>query len=229
MVATHQFLHEGLLARAAVVFCGLLAVVGLAHEAWAQAPDRPADASTEPQVTTTVRRDGEFFSVTASAVLPIRRSVAWEVLTDYDHYADFAPDIDLSRVLSRSVNGIIVEQKGRMTFLFFSQPVEARLAVIESPPSLVSTRSLSGNLRDFNGHYRLTEVAGGVRVDYDARFVPEFDLPPLLGPAVVRHVLERTFSAVLKEMLRRGLPPGAKPASSSQAPVVAMARLPEAH
>lgn len=204
-----------------MLFCGLLAVVGLVHEAIAQAPERTADAAPEPQVTTTVRRDGEFFLVTASAMLPVRRSVAWEVLTDYDRYSEFAPDIDYSRVVSRSANGVIVEQKGRMTFLFFSQPVEARLAVIESPPSLVSTRALAGNLRDFTGHYRLAEVAGGVRVDYDARFVPEFDLPPLLGPAVVRSVLERTFTAVLKEMLRRAspaAPPAATPAAPARGP-----------
>ena len=206
MVASHELLTEMLPPRAAMVFFGLLALVGLAQEAFAQAPERAADPAAEPQVASSVRRDGEFFYVTASAVVPVRRSIAWEVLTDYDRYAEFASDIELSRVVSRSGTGVIVEQKGRMTFLFFSQPVEARLAVIESPPSLVSTRSLSGNLRDFRGHYRLTEVSGGVKVDYDARFMPEFDLPPLLGPTVVRSVLERTFSAVLKEMLRRASP-----------------------
>lgn len=193
-----------------MLFCGLMAVVGLANEACAQAPERAVEPAPEPQVATTVRRDGEFFSVTASAVVPVPRSVAWGVLTDYDRYPEFAPDIDHSRVVSRTANGLVVDQKGRMTFLFFSQPVDARLAVIESPPSLVSTRALAGNLRDFTGRYRLTEVAGGVRVDYDARFVPEFDLSPLLGPAVVRSVLERTFTAVLKEMLRRA-PPAAAP------------------
>jgi len=182
------------------------------------------DATTEPhelKIAMVVRREGEYFSVNAIAELRVTRAQAWAVLTDYEHYADFVPEIDSSRVVSRTGNSLVLDQKGRMSFLFFSQPVDVRLAVVETPPALVASRALSGNLRDFSGRYVIAETAGGVRIEHSARFLPEFEMPPLLGPIVVRSVLERNFTALLQEMQRRAalrLPARAVPPAARAVP-----------
>jgi carbon monoxide dehydrogenase subunit G len=163
----------------------------------ASAQERPSEVMSE------VSREGEHFVVSASAEVAVPRAIAWAVLTDYERYPEFVPEIDAVRVLSRNGNGMVLQQKGRMSFMFFSHPVDVTLAVVETPRQQVVSRSLAGNLRDFSGRYALAETAGGVRLSYSARFVPEFELPPLLGSVIVRSVLERNLAALLHEMRRR--------------------------
>ena len=169
----------------------------------ALAQERASDPPDEARVASEVSREGEFFLVRVRADIAVTRALAWAVLTDYERYSEFIPEVDSSRIVSRAGNGVVLDQKGRMSFLFFSQPVDVRLAVVETPPSQVASRVLSGNLREFSGRYVISETSGGVRIEHSARFVPEFDLPPLLGPIVVRTVLERNFTSLLQEMQRR--------------------------
>lgn len=200
------FLPAQLLPAVFITLAGLLLP---ASGAFAQ--ERPADPADEARIASEVSREGEVFLVRVRADIAVSRALAWAVLTDYERYSEFIPEIDSSRIVSRAGSGVVLDQKGRMSFLFFSQPVDVRLAVVETPPAQVASRALAGNLREFSGRYVITETPGGVRIEHNARFVPEFDLPPLLGPIIVRSVLERNFTAVLREMQRRaalGAPAG---------------------
>jgi hypothetical protein len=63
-------------------------------------------------------------------------------------------------------------------------------------------------MRKLEMETRLTAVGEGVRVDYRAVLVPDFWVPPLIGPAVLRRQAERQFEALIAEMMRRaGLRP----------------------
>jgi hypothetical protein len=42
-----------------------------------------------------------------------------------------------------------------------------------------------------------------VRLSYAGRVEPEFPLPPVVGKAVMRRVMARQFSALVKEIVRR--------------------------
>ena len=154
-------------------------------------------------ITAEVTTQGEFIMVRASVDLPASRATAWSVLTDYDSLAQFIPDMEYSRVVSRGPDGLVVAQKGRYGVLFFARDVEVQLAVIESPPHTVVSRFLSGNVRDMNGRYDLSENASGTRLVYQGRLLPTEDLPPLIGLAMVRYALERHFTAMVREIERR--------------------------
>ena len=156
-----------------------------------------------PDISSDVSQDGDFISVTASAELAVPQALAFQVLTDYERYPEFIPDIDHSKVLLRQGTGLVLEQRGTMKFLFFSQPIDIQLAVVESAPNRVVSRVLGGNLRGFSGRYELQPVAGGVRITYSSRFIPAFVLPELLGTLIVRNVFVKGFEAILREMQRR--------------------------
>ena len=85
--------RTGWYARPAVLFasCALLA---------AQCP--PCSAASAHEIAIEIAREGEFVSVRASAELEANPRIAWEVLTDYDHLAEFIPDVRSSRVLRRN-------------------------------------------------------------------------------------------------------------------------------
>ena len=147
-------------------------------------------------------RDEDAVIVQAEAQLDASLETAWQVLTDYEHYAEFIPDLKSSRVLARSGNTAIVEQKGEAGFFFYHFPLEVTFSVTEIPGNTVSSRAISGTFREMIGTYVLTETRAGVRLVYTGRLVPSFTLPPLVGVPAVRAAVERQFLALAREIRR---------------------------
>ena len=151
-------------------------------------------------------RDHDAVLVQAQADVDASIEIAWRVLTDYDHYASFIPDLKSSRVLSRSGDTAIVEQKGEAGFFLFHFPIEVTFSVTEQPGSSVSSRAISGTFKEMTGTYVLTERdGGGVRLRYNGRLVPAFQLPPLVGVPALRAAVERQFLALAREIRRVAL------------------------
>lgn len=163
----------------------------------------PSAAQDPPGLTFGAEREGEVVTVTASVEFAVDPHLAWAVLTDYESYPRFISDMRASRILSRGQGVVVVEQKGEFGILFFSRDVETRMAVFENPPRSITARVLSGNFLDFIGRYELVPLAHGVRLDYVGRFIPDFPLPPMIGMTAVRYVLQKRFSELAQEILRR--------------------------
>ncbi|MGJ7509228.1 SRPBCC family protein [Variovorax sp. GT1P44] len=163
-------------------------------------------AATAQQARVDTRGEGDSIHVTASAEMQADPRTVWNVITDYDHLAEFIPYVRSSRVLRRDGDRVLVEQTGEFTFLFFRQPVRTKLTVVESPPRRVTARAVggSGNLREMEGSYAVESLpAGTVRLTYAGRLVPDFAVPPLIGRMVVRNVFANQFNAMVGEILRR--------------------------
>ena len=153
-------------------------------------------------------REGDYVSVWARTELPVDAKSAFAVLTDYERLADFIPDLKSSRVVSRDGPTVVVEQKGEYGVLFFRQAIDLRLVVTEEPPLRVSSRSTGGSLKDYAGSYELRVLSAGpaaprTRIDYRGRFIPAFDLPPVVGMMAVRESLRLHFGAMAREIVRR--------------------------
>lgn len=194
--------------RGLVKFVRVLATAGFM--AWALG----AGAVETPQFDVENAGSSGAIAVTASADMQVDRRTAWNVISDYDHLADFIPDMHSSRVTQRIGNQLLVEQTGQFGFLFFRQPVEVRLAVVESPLQRIVAKAVGGNLKEMEGLYTLEELpAGGVRLSYSGRVAPAFPVPAFIGRMVVRNAMARQFTAMVKEIQRReavtgGSPPG---------------------
>lgn len=155
-----------------------------------------------------VRRVGGEYLVEGSLTVAVPPVVAWEVLTDYDDMSRFVVDMLESRVLESAGDRLRVLQRGvtRLGPLSFDYEVEREVTL--DPHHAVRSRALRGNMRKLEMETRLTAVGEGVRVDYRAVLVPDFWVPPLIGPAVLRRQAERQFEALIAEMMRRaGLRP----------------------
>ena len=161
---------------------------------------RPAAAEA---IETRIERQGEYITVSASALMQVDARIAWEVLSDYDNLARFIPDMTSSRAVSRSGNRVLVEQKGEFGFFFYRQPVDVLLEVLEVPPHRIDARRIAGNIRELETRYELGTSAAGVRFDYSGRFIPDFSVPPLIGMPIVRRIVERRFRAMVEEIVRR--------------------------
>ena len=161
-------------------------------------------AAAAPQVSIETASQGEGVVVTAFADMQVDPRTAWSVISDYDHLAEFIPDMQSSRVVQRDGDRLLVDQAGHFGFLIFQQAITVRLEVVESPRQHIVARAVSGNLRLMEGRYVLEMLATGqVRLSYAGRVEPEFPLPPVVGKAVMRRVMARQFSALVKEIVRR--------------------------
>jgi ribosome-associated toxin RatA of RatAB toxin-antitoxin module len=175
-------------------------LLGLACAPWSSG----SSAAAEPQVRVEAHRDGDAVLVEGNARLSASLEVAWDVLTGYDRYAEFVPDLKSSNVIARAGNTALVEQKGEMAFFFlFHYPVEVRLEVTESPKERVVSRAVAGNFREMTGTYVLIPDGEQLRFIYSGRLVPDFRLPPLVGLPALRAAVERQFRALVREILRR--------------------------
>ena len=164
-----------------------------------------AAAAAAADVTVQATRDGGAVEVEAVAEIAVGPERAWEVLTDYDRFSEFVPDLHESRVVSRQGASVVVEQKGAARFLFFSYPIEVRLAVTEFPRQRIEARAISGNFRELRSFYTLEPREGGVRLRYQGRLVPDFQLP-LFGTWVLRNNVEATFRAMVEEIEKPVIP-----------------------
>lgn len=161
-----------------------------------------AAAAPAADITVGVSRRGETLHVTASAEIEGSIARTWQVLTDYNRLAEIVPDLRVSRIISREGNLVQLEQKGEARLLFFSFPLDVRLAITEHPRERIVSRAVAGNFRDMRGAYTLEGRAGRVLLRYTGSMIPDFYVPPLIGTWVLRHNVETTFQALVEEIER---------------------------
>jgi ribosome-associated toxin RatA of RatAB toxin-antitoxin module len=150
------------------------------------------------------QREGETIVVFASVVVPADGAATWAVLADYGRYAEFVPDLHMSRIRGRDERGILVEQRGDARFLFFRYPVEATLAVVEVPQRSITSTAVAGSFREMWGRYELAPAVGGTLITYAGRVVPGDGTPAWLTTFVLKASVERHFGALAREIARRG-------------------------
>jgi carbon monoxide dehydrogenase subunit G len=168
------------------------------------APLRGALAASVDRINVETAGQGELITVTASADMQVDPRTVWAVISDYDHLAEFIPDMRSSRVIRRDGDQVLVEQTGEFGFLFFRQPVEVRLAVSELPQRRIVARAVGGNLQSMEGRYLVESLANDqVRLSYSGRLVPGFQVPPFVSRLAVRSTMDRQFRALVQEILRR--------------------------
>jgi ribosome-associated toxin RatA of RatAB toxin-antitoxin module len=164
----------------------------------------PAARAAE-ELSVQAERQGDGVEVRARAVVFAPLHLVWEVLTDYERLPAFIPGITRSVVLSRQGNRVLVEQAGEARFLVFTFPIETRLEVSESARQHVTSRAVSGNLRRMQGRYEIAvdERRKACILSYRGAIEPDFELPPLIGVAAMRAMVEEQFTAMVAEIERR--------------------------
>ena len=148
-------------------------------------------------------RNGGVLEVVAVAEFEGNVARTWQVLTDYGRMAEYVPSLETSRVISREGNNVVMEQKGEARMLFFSYPINVRLAVTEHPYERVESRAIAGNFREMQGVYALETREGRIKLRYTGRLVPDFFIPPLIGTFALRRHVEETFRAMVEEIERQ--------------------------
>jgi hypothetical protein len=192
------------LVDAANTCLGACCVLGLALAA--------AQAGAAATVTVSAERGVDTIDVRASAVLKADGATAWRVLTDYERYVDFIPDLRLSHVVARRDSTVTVKQSGDAALWLLRVPVRVTFEINEMAPDRIQSRAVGGTLRALTSCYALTPVPAGIRLDYVGHVTPGFALFGQVELAAVEQNVARQFQALADEIERQGA--GARPHST---------------
>jgi len=127
---------------------------------------------------------------------------AWAVLTDYNHWTEFIPDLLVSRVISRPGDPLQLEQRARIPSMP-NFPVVMILQVEETPLTRIRFYRTAGNVLAFAGEWLIEGESREVRLVYRAVLTPGFPMPPQASMEIFRNEAKVRMEAMAQEMARR--------------------------
>lgn len=145
------------------------------------------------------RRDGVYYG-SLSLQVAVPPALALEVLTDFDHMAEFVPNLTASRIVSHTGNVYRIAQQGRAGFGPFGFRFESERQVEVQPDGRLLSKALSGSAKYMRSELRVQGVGAGSRLDYRIEMIPEQWAPAVVGVSFMRHELAEQFTALLREM-----------------------------
>lgn len=146
------------------------------------------------------------YSMTVNAHLEAPTASVYEVLTDYDQFERVADAIVEARILEHSgPRAYLVYTKLKSCFLLLclekekTEQIELR-SDVEVLATLLPERS---DFRSGTTHWVLTPDSEGTRIHLELAIEPNFWVPPLIGPSIIKSVMrqEGTNSAHTVERL----------------------------
>jgi hypothetical protein len=160
----------------------------------------PLHAWAEARVQ--VESKGAALQIQAEIDTTADSKTAWAVLTDYDHWTQFIPDLLVSRVISRPGDPLQLEQRGRIPTMP-NFPVVMILQVEETPTKRIRFYRTAGNVQSFAGEWLIEGKPRKVRLVYRAVVMPGFPMPPQVSMDIFRNDAKVRMEAMAQEMARR--------------------------
>jgi ribosome-associated toxin RatA of RatAB toxin-antitoxin module len=84
---------------------------------------------------------------------------AWQVLTDYEHFAEFLPGVISSELIENNGDRKVFEQINKIKTLIFSIESRVKIASTESYPKQIVFQAVDGDLKSLNGEWLLEPVS----------------------------------------------------------------------
>lgn len=167
-------------------------------------PER-AQAALErgrPYVEVKPAADGSSGVIRAAIDVAAPQSVVWSVMTDCDLAPKMVANLKSCRILDRDPQGRwdIREEISRSSF---TPSVRTVYREDFEPPHRMSFHRTGGDLKVFEGEWRLEPHGDQVRVTYQARVAAPFTLPGWVARLALRHDVPMALLALRREALAR--------------------------
>ena len=138
-------------------------------------------------------------------------STAWQVLTDYDNFEQFFPNVESSQLLESAGNRRVFEQVNVVRIFPISNRSRIVIAATESHPQQINFRLVEGDLDTLQGIWRLDPIAPHIGAQPNQVLIThQVALTPEGGRATrglffstYQRILEDTMIAIKQETERR--------------------------
>jgi hypothetical protein len=162
-----------------------------------------ADDADKAVAWVAVMRRGEVFGIDAVIKSPVTLQEAWAVLTDFDAMAAFIPNLESSRVLSRTGDVLRVEQRGALKWGPVSQDYATVREVQLAPMETIRSTSVAGATPREQSLTRFREIAGGTEIWHRAELAFTSWMPDYVAERFLRDVMQQRYEAIVAEMVKR--------------------------
>jgi ribosome-associated toxin RatA of RatAB toxin-antitoxin module len=136
---------------------------------------------------------------------------AWQVLTDYEHFAEFLPGVVSSQLLETNGDRKVFEQINKIKTFVFSIESRVRVATIESYPKQIAFKAVDGDLKTMNGTWTLEPISPYPSAPPDQVLIThKVMVKPAKAPSdgiffnIYEDRLQETLKAIKQETERRG-------------------------
>ena len=171
--------------------------------ALAQAPLR-TDAQDASDIVVHVKKNGATIIVDVEMMVQAPALATWDVLTDYDHMAQFVANVQSSKITDRKGNTLVVAQKSGTSFGLLKFSFDNVREVELVPHSEIRSNLISGDMKASAFTTRIMSNGGGVtRVVNHGEFVPTMWVPPVIGTVFLEAETRRQFHELRNEIMRR--------------------------
>ena len=142
--------------------------------------------------TTTVERDGDFFELAITAQIDAPVEIVYQSITDFDNLAAINPNVEQSRLVGRPkpdtqrVRSVI-----KVCILMFCKRV-VQVQDVTRPSEYVIEAVIVPSVSDFRSgfaRWQLIPQGESTLLSFSQRFEPDFWVPPLIGPWIIKREL----------------------------------------
>jgi ribosome-associated toxin RatA of RatAB toxin-antitoxin module len=147
--------------------------------------------------------EGRQRQISAHIRIPYEIERVWQILTDYEHLADFIPNLAKSRCITHPTGGIRLEQLGTQSFLKLKFCARVVLDMVEHFPHRLDFQMVEGDFKAFSGSWLLQALDGGDRKSTQLSYVVQV-LPPRTMPvALIERCLKHDLAVNLLAIRQR--------------------------
>ena len=159
-------------------------------------------ADDEKVMETTVQVHDGVVKIDACAYTRSSPLDAWQLLADYESLPSYMPNVDTSRVVTRTDSSVLVRQV-ISSWLVLPWTFRVNLEFFETEPALLRFRQHDGR-GGYEGQWSVQSAPSGAMISYDAEAEPDMLLlPDFVMAYVVRRQIGRMMQAFIDELDRR--------------------------
>jgi ribosome-associated toxin RatA of RatAB toxin-antitoxin module len=133
----------------------------------------------------------------------VNKALAFAVLTDFDHMAEFLPNMAFSKITNRNAQHLTVKQQGQLQIGFISVMLDSERDIELKPSDEINARSINSSNGKFKSQMLITQPDQDSIMVYHADWQPQSALLASVGKNYLQEQVQQQFGAMQKEMLHR--------------------------
>ncbi len=155
--------------------------------------------------TIEVTHDDGVYSLVSNTFIDAPREAIFEVLTDYERFGRISSAYTDYGVMEPAADGVpIVYTTMEGCVWFFCVSMRRVERMVASAPDSIRTDTLpeQSDFKSSESEWTLVPEAGGTSMTYRLTMEPDFWIPPLIGPWVLKQRLERGGAGAVNRIER---------------------------
>jgi hypothetical protein len=164
----------------------------------------PARSQTDNgDIAVRATKDGETIRVEVDCPVTAPAAIAWDVLTDYDHMAEFISNLRQSEIRMRMGNRMQVYQRGKASRGILSISFENTREIELVPKREIRSKMIAGDTMPAEFVTRIEERDGVVHLIHTGQYTPSMWVPPGIGTSLIEAETRKQYGEIRSEILRR--------------------------